>query len=101
VSCAKTAEPIEMSFGIWTRMCPRKHVLGCGVHWHHLANTTEPSMCGGDVAFLSSYFDHLLVLSAMWLSTKTSAVHSVREWLAGFSLSLVGLFVSGSLVCVL
>ena len=27
VSCAKTAEPIEMPFGVWTRMCPRKHVL--------------------------------------------------------------------------
>ena len=21
-----------------------------GAHWRHLANTTEPSMCGGDVA---------------------------------------------------
>jgi len=28
VSCAKTAEPIEMAFGIWTRVGPRKHVLG-------------------------------------------------------------------------
>jgi len=27
----KTAEPIEMPFGIWTRVGPRKHVLG-GVH---------------------------------------------------------------------
>jgi len=24
-----------------------------GAHWHHLANMTEPSMCGGDAAFLS------------------------------------------------
>jgi len=31
VSCAKTAEPIEMPFGLWTRMGPRKHALG-GVH---------------------------------------------------------------------
>ena len=28
----------------------RKHVLGGGAHWRHMANTTEPSMCGGDVA---------------------------------------------------
>jgi len=28
VSCAKTAEPIKMPFGIWTRVDPRKHVLG-------------------------------------------------------------------------
>ena len=33
-----------------------------GVHWHHLANTTEPSTCGGDEAFLSNYFDYLLLL---------------------------------------
>jgi len=25
-----------------------------------LANTIEPSMCGGDTAFLSNYFEHLL-----------------------------------------
>jgi len=31
MSCAKAAEPIEMPFGIWTRVGPRKHVLG-GVH---------------------------------------------------------------------
>ena len=27
-----------------------------GAHWRHLANTTEPFMCGGDVT-LSNYFD--------------------------------------------
>ena len=27
VRCAKTAEPIEMPFGFWTWMGPRKHVL--------------------------------------------------------------------------
>jgi len=27
VICAKTAEPIEMPFGSWTRVGPRKHVL--------------------------------------------------------------------------
>jgi len=31
-----------------------------GAHWRNLANTTEPSMCGSDVAFLSIYFGHLL-----------------------------------------
>ena len=30
VSCAKTAEPIEMLFGMWTRLGPRKHVLDVG-----------------------------------------------------------------------
>jgi len=27
VSCAKTAEPIEIPFGLWVQMCPRNHVL--------------------------------------------------------------------------
>jgi len=37
-----------MSFGLWTQV---------GVQWRHLANTVELSMCGGDAAFLSNYFD--------------------------------------------
>jgi len=59
VSLAKTAEPIEMSFGAWTRVGPAKHVLDGGAHWRNLANAIEPSMCGGDAAFLSDYFDML------------------------------------------
>ena len=37
-------------------------MLDGGAHWHHLANTIEMSMCGGDEAFLSDYFDPLLTL---------------------------------------
>jgi len=51
VSCAETAEPIEMPFGVWTRMRPRKHVLNGVERWRHLTNTIQPSMCGGDAAF--------------------------------------------------
>jgi len=30
MSCAKMAEPIEMPFGLWSRMGQRKHMLrGC------------------------------------------------------------------------
>jgi len=62
MSPAKTAEPIEMQFGIWTWVCPRKHVLGGGVNWRNLANTIEPFMCAGEEAcMLSDYFDRLLV----------------------------------------
>jgi len=34
------------------------------MHWErwNLANTAEPSMCGGDAALLSNSFDHLLSL---------------------------------------
>jgi len=51
VSCAKTAEPIEMPFGVWTRVGRRKHVLDGDAHWHHQSNAIEQSMCGGDAAF--------------------------------------------------
>ena len=51
VSCAKLAEPIEMPFGLWTRMGPRnQHMSYGGAHWRHLANTFEPSVCGGDAS---------------------------------------------------
>ena len=56
MSCATSAEPIEMPLGIWTRVGRGKHVLEGGAHWCNLANTTEPFMCGDDTAFLSNYF---------------------------------------------
>jgi len=56
VSPAKTAEPIEMPFGIWTWVGPRKPVLGEGAHWRDLANTTEPSMCCGDQITLTTCY---------------------------------------------
>jgi len=56
VSCAKTAEPIEMPFDVWIP------VITWGSHWRNLAHTIEPSMFGGDAAFLSNYFNHLLNL---------------------------------------
>jgi len=57
VNCAKTAEPIEMPFWVWTRVGQRKQVLDEGTDWCHLANTIKPSMCGSNVAFLSNYFN--------------------------------------------
>ena len=30
MSCAKSAEPVKMLFGLWTQMGPRNHVLGGG-----------------------------------------------------------------------
>jgi len=60
MSCAKTAEPIQMPFGLCSRMGPRKHV------WHGgtLAQPGEYDWtvrmrrrCG----LMSNYFDHLFV----------------------------------------
>jgi len=56
----KMAEPMKTPYAAWTPVGPRKHVLDEGKYWRHLANTTEPSMYGGDAAFLSNYFHYLL-----------------------------------------
>jgi len=48
-----------MPFAMLSRVGPRKHVLDGGAQWRHLGNTTEPSMCGGDAAFLSNFFQRL------------------------------------------
>jgi len=47
---AKTSEAIEMLFAMWTQVGARKRVLDGAAHWRNLVNTTELSMCGGDVA---------------------------------------------------
>jgi len=39
-------------------MAKRKHA-----HWRLLVNSIEPDMCGGEAAFFSKYFDHLLLSS--------------------------------------
>jgi len=59
VSSADIAEPIDLQFGLWSRVVRRKHEFNhirqvapmCQhgrAHCRHLANTTEPSVCGGD-----------------------------------------------------
>jgi len=59
VRCAEMAEPIDLPFGLWTRVGRRKHEFNhirqvapmCPhgrAHWRHLANITKPSVCGGD-----------------------------------------------------
>jgi len=43
---------------------PKEACIMWGAHWRNLANTNEPSMSGGDAAFLSNYFDCLLHIGA-------------------------------------
>jgi len=45
------AKPIEMPFGLWTRVGRRKHALHGRAYWRNLANTTKPSVCSSDAAF--------------------------------------------------
>jgi len=58
--CAETTQPIDLSFGLWTRVGQRKHKFNhirqvapmCPhgrAHLLHLANTNEPSVCSSDV----------------------------------------------------
>jgi len=53
------AELIDLPFGLWTRLGQTKHIFNgirpvapmCShvrAHWRNLANTTKPSICGGD-----------------------------------------------------
>jgi len=57
VSCAKTAEPIDLMFGLRTQVGRRKQKFNMGGHIG--ATWRIRSVCGGDVV---SYFDHLLVI---------------------------------------
>jgi len=60
VSCAKTAEPIEMPFGELTHVGPRKHVLD-GVKIRRIRSQPQrvtSRRCG----LLPNYFGHLLLL---------------------------------------
>jgi len=73
VSPAKTAEPIEMLLGIWSWVCPGNHVFDGSAHWRHMANTIEPSMCGGAAALcqvtltICSNFRHNCVITNIQL----------------------------------
>jgi len=58
MSCAKTDEPIDAFWEVDSSWSKEAHIRW-GAHWRHLANMTEPSMCGRDAAFLPNYFDHL------------------------------------------
>jgi len=52
VSCAKTTEPIDLQFGLWTkhkfsRICQVAPMCRCPhgrAHWRHMANTIAAAM---------------------------------------------------------
>jgi len=50
----KTAESIDMPFGLFGN-------IAVTLQLRHQANAFEPFICCGDAAFLSNYFDHLLL----------------------------------------
>jgi len=82
-------ELIEMSFGMWTRVGPRKHALDVV---HNLATTTEPSMCDGPAAScqttLTTCFTIFLVVVCCCHSTVL--VNEARLIGGPSSVSLIG-----------
>jgi len=62
------AELIEMPFGMLSRVGPRNHVLDVGAHWHQLAITIEPSMCGGMRPFCQITLSTCLYLWNSWMA---------------------------------
>jgi len=92
VSCAETAELIDLPFGLWTRVGRRKdkfnHIRQVptweDMHWRHLANTTEPSVCGGDAVLCQiTLTTCYIVIRPHRSTTYVDAVWSVcllRSW---------------------
>ena len=66
VSCAETAEPIDLSFELWTLVGRRKHKFNrirqlapmcppMWAHWHNLANTIEPSIVAARLSYVKLF----------------------------------------------
>jgi len=78
VSCTKTTEPIEILFGIWTRVGPRKHVLG-GVHNGATWRIPMTVHVRRRYGLLSNYFDRLLLLGVLLLIIFISPIYVSRK----------------------
>ena len=50
MSCAKTAEQMEMPFGLLCPLSPGNHVLDGDAHCCHLENIIELFVCGSNAA---------------------------------------------------
>jgi len=88
VSCTKMTQPIDLPFGLWTRVGRRKHKFNrihqvaplcppTRAHWRNLANTIEPSVCGGHAALYQStlttcYYYYLLC--SKYVTTTTGLI---------------------------
>ena len=77
VSCAEMAEPIDLPFGLWTRVGRRKHMFNhirqvapmCPhgrTHWRHLMNTVEPSICSSDAGAYVKLLWPLVLCDSCW-----------------------------------
>jgi len=77
---------------VWVVDCgqsggPKEECVRFGAHWLHLTTTTEPSICGGDAAFLSNYFDKTLFPFCSNFFSLCVDLSTILEilWHAGFT----------------
>jgi len=74
VSCAKTPEPIEMQFELWTRVHgPNEEHIAWGAHRRHLGiRLNRPCMCGGNATFcqitLTTLLSRIAVLAYTYVA---------------------------------
>ena len=59
VCWSKTARPMEVPFGMLTRVCTRNHVFNRGGNWRHLANRIERSVLVGDAVCRYKYWKNI------------------------------------------
>ena len=73
---------VRFAFWVVAWVGRRKHTFNCirpvapmcphgRAHWRHLMNTTEPSICSGDAVLCWITFDHLFLLIAHVLNTRS------------------------------
>jgi len=111
VSCAKTAEPVYLPFGLWTQVSQRKHkfdriclvapmCLHGRAHWCHLANMIQLSVSGSDVVLcqitlptcsdLNSVIPLWLIMAALWAGHYILRLCFLLFFLAYFQQSQIG-----------
>ena len=59
------------------------------VHWRHLMNAIEPSVCSGHTALLSNYIDQLLLLLSVTHQHNSTSDALLTFWLNRYSLAII------------
>jgi len=107
VSCAETAEMIDLPFGLWTRVGRRKHKFSrirqvaptcphVTAHWRHLENRIEPSVCGGDavlqqISVTTCYYYYVKrYQTRMWASAQRDGRPAEHSWRLLFNAAKFG-----------
>jgi len=87
MSCVKTAELIDLLFGLWTRVGRRKHKFN---RIRQVANTIEPSIFCGDTALcqitLTTLFQLLYASTWPVIKPNTNELqHTSSQWVLSAS----------------